>query len=188
MDSRTMRSCLYVSMTIWCGLLSVEAPLARQAPSQPSSTARLRTFADLAHEKKSVSVDPNNKNHATILVGPDAWPFAVPLVRRNGTWSFDTAAGIQELTYRRVGGNELNAIEICRGFVEAQEEYALQKHDGSDVNQYAQRIISTPGNRTVSLGGRRTANGKDRLARTSRPRSTRATPPDSPIMATTSRY
>jgi Protein of unknown function (DUF2950) len=66
-------------------------------------------------------------------------------VRKNGQWYFDTPAGIQELTYRRVGGNELDAIEICRGFVEAQEEYALQKHDGSSVNQYAQRIISTPG-------------------------------------------
>jgi len=104
-----------------------------------------KTFADLAREKQSVSIDPKNRNHAVILVGKDDWPFAVPLVRKNGQWSFDTPAGIQELTYRRVGGNELDAIEICEGFVEAQEEYALQKHDGSAVNQYAQRIISTPG-------------------------------------------
>src|SRR6185369_9567943 len=103
-----------------------------------------RTFANLAREKHSVSIDPRNRNHAVILVGPEDWPFAVPLVRKNGKWSFDTPAGIQELTYRRVGGNELDAIEICHGFVEAQEEYALQKHDGSAVNQYAQRIISTP--------------------------------------------
>jgi Protein of unknown function (DUF2950) len=80
-----------------------------------------------------------------ILVEKEDWPFAVPLVRKNGQWYFDTPAGIQELTYRRVGGNELDAIEICHGFVEAQEEYALQKHDGWGVNQYAQRIISTPG-------------------------------------------
>jgi Protein of unknown function (DUF2950) len=104
-----------------------------------------RTFADLAREKKSVSVDPKNKNHAVILVGPEDWPFAVPLVRKNGKWSFDTTAGIEEVTYRRVGSNELDAIEICRGFVEAQEAYALEKHDGAEVNQYAQRIISTPG-------------------------------------------
>ena len=104
-----------------------------------------RTFADLAREKHSVSIDPRNKNHAVILVGPEDWPFAVPLVRKNGKWSFDTPAGIRELTYRRVGGNELDAIEICQGFVEAQEAYALEKHDGSEVNQYAQRIISTPG-------------------------------------------
>ena len=104
-----------------------------------------RTFADLAREKHSVSIDPRNKNHAVILVGPEDWPFAVPLVRKNGKWSFDTPAGIQELTYRRVGGNELDVIEICQGFVEAQEAYALEKHDGAEVNQYAQRIISTPG-------------------------------------------
>jgi Protein of unknown function (DUF2950) len=104
-----------------------------------------RTFVNLAHEKKSVSFDPRNKNHAVILVGPEDWPFAVPLVKSNGEWHFDTPAGIQELKYRRVGGNELDAIEICHGFVEAQEEYALQKHDGSEVNQYAQRIISTQG-------------------------------------------
>jgi len=104
-----------------------------------------RTFADLAHEKQSVSIDPRNRNHAVILVGPEDWPFAVPLVRKNGKWSFDTASGIEELTYRRVGGNELDAIEICHGFVEAQQAYALEKHDGAEANQYAQRIISTPG-------------------------------------------
>ena len=103
------------------------------------------TFAELAHQKKSVSIDPRNTNHAVILVGPEDWPFAVPLVKKNGKWSFDTPSGILELTYRRVGGNELDVIELCHGFVEAQEEYALQKHDGAQVNQYAQRIISTPG-------------------------------------------
>ena len=116
-----------------------------------------QTFADLAREKKSVSIDPRNSNHAVILVGADDWPFAVPLVKKSGTWSFDTAAGILELTYRRVGGNELDAIELCHGFVEAQEEYALQKHDGSEVNQYAQRIISTPGKQDGLAW--RTANG-----------------------------
>jgi hypothetical protein len=117
-----------------------------------------RTFAELAHERKSVSFDPRNGSHAVILVGPDDWPFAVPLVRKNGRWYFDTAAGIQELTYRRVGGNELDVIEMCRGFVEAQEDYALEKHGGSEVNQYAQRIISTPG--TQDGLAWRTADGK----------------------------
>jgi Protein of unknown function (DUF2950) len=64
-----------------------------------------------------------------------------------GKWSFGAKAGCRELLYRWIGRNELDAIEICRGFVEAQKEYALQKHDGSSVNQYAQRIISTPGKR-----------------------------------------
>jgi hypothetical protein len=117
-----------------------------------------RTFTDLAREKKSVSINPRNRNHAVILVGPEDWPFAVPLVRKNAKWSFDTPAGIQELTYRRVGGNELDAIELCHGFVEAQEDYALAKHDGTEVNQYAQRIISTAGKQDGLAW--RTADGK----------------------------
>ena len=104
-----------------------------------------KTFAELAREKKSISVDPKTKNRAILLVGNEDWPFAVPMVKKNGKWFFDTAAGQQELIYRRIGGNELDAIEICHGYVEAQEEYALEKHDGATVNQYAQRIISTPG-------------------------------------------
>jgi len=104
-----------------------------------------QTFADLAHEKKSVSVDPKNKSHAVLLIGKEDWPFAIPLIKTSGKWYFDTVEGRKELTYRRVGGNELDAIQICRGFVDAQDDYAEQKHDGSAVNQYAQRIISTPG-------------------------------------------
>ena len=73
------------------------------------------------------------------------WPFAVPIVKVGSTWSFDTRAGREELLYRRIGSNELTAIQICRGYVEAQHEYALLKHGTSGVNQYAQRIISTPG-------------------------------------------
>ena len=69
----------------------------------------------------------------------------IPIVKEGGKWRFDSAAGREEILYRRIGRNELDAIEICRGYVEAQHEYALEKHDGSPVNQYAQRIISTPG-------------------------------------------
>jgi hypothetical protein len=67
------------------------------------------------------------------------------MVKRAGRWSFDTAAGRQEMLYRRIGSNELDAIAICRGYVEAQHEYALRTREGFDVNQYAQRIIATPG-------------------------------------------
>lgn len=112
-------------------------------PAQDKEIAR--TFVDLAHEKKEVALSPKNKNLAILNVGNEVWPFAIPLVRKGGKWSFDAAAGKEELLYRRIGANELDAIEICRGLVDSQEEYALQKHDGSEVNQYAQRIISTPG-------------------------------------------
>jgi hypothetical protein len=103
------------------------------------------TFAELAREKKEISIDPKNKNHAILLIGKENWPFAIPLVKKDGKWFFDTVAGREEITYRRIGMNELDAIEICNGFVEAQEEYSLFKHEGSTVNQYAQKIISTPG-------------------------------------------
>jgi hypothetical protein len=102
-------------------------------------------FVAQAREKKSVSVDPKSGNRAFLIVGNEDWPFPVPLVKRGEKWSFDAKAGRQELLYRRIGANELDAIQICHGYVEAQHEYALQPHEGYDVNQYAQRIISTPG-------------------------------------------
>ena len=102
-------------------------------------------FAAQAHEKKSVSVDPKTGNRAFLLVGEEDWPFPVPLVKRGDKWSFDGKAGREELLYRRIGANELDTIAICHGYVEVQQEYAYQRREGYDVNQYAQRIISTPG-------------------------------------------
>ena len=106
---------------------------------------RALDFAAQAHEKKSVSVDPKTGNRAFLIVGDEDWPFPVPLVKVNGKWYFDAKAGRQELLYRRIGSNELDAIEICRGYVDAQYDYAYQKRDEYAVNQYAQHIISTPG-------------------------------------------
>jgi hypothetical protein len=106
---------------------------------------RAADFVAKAEEKTRVSVDPKTNARAFLLVGKDAWPFPIPIVRRGAKWSFDTAAGRQEILYRRIGANELDAIRICRGYVDAQHEYALQKREGYDVHQYAQRIISTPG-------------------------------------------
>jgi hypothetical protein len=102
-------------------------------------------FAKLAREKKNVAVDKRTKSRAFLSIGNEDWPFPLPIVKKAGKWSFDAKAGRQEILYRRVGRNELDAIEICRGFVEAQHEYALIKRAGSGVNQYAQRLISTPG-------------------------------------------
>lgn len=102
-------------------------------------------FAAKARQKSDVTVDPQNSNRAILSVGDEDWPLPIPIVKNNGRWSFDTQAGRQEILYRRIGANELNAIQICLGFVEAQHQYALEKHDNSEVNQYAQRIISTPG-------------------------------------------
>jgi len=105
----------------------------------------LTEFAKLAKEKRAITADPRNRNLNVLSIGAEDWPFPIPLVKRGNHWFFDTAAGRREILYRRVGRNELDTIEICRGFVDAQQEYALKKHDDSIVNQYAQRIISTPG-------------------------------------------
>jgi hypothetical protein len=102
-------------------------------------------FATLAQEGHSVVVSPSNSSRATLQVGREQWPLPVPLVRVAGKWYFDARAGRDEMLFRRVGANELDAIEVCRGFVEAQNDYAVDLHDDSQVHQYAQRIISTPG-------------------------------------------
>jgi hypothetical protein len=102
-------------------------------------------FAAMVQEKMHVDIDPHNPNRAILSVGNEDWPLPVPLVRQGGKWHFDSKAGRTEILDRRIGDNELTAITICRGFVEAQEDYAEQIHDNSGVNQYAQRIISTPG-------------------------------------------
>jgi hypothetical protein len=102
-------------------------------------------FAAKAHEKNLVTIDAKNKNRAILSVGNDDWPLPVPIVKQQGKWHFDSKQGREEILVRRIGANELDAIQICRGYVEAQEEYASQVHDDSGVNQYAQRIISTPG-------------------------------------------
>ncbi len=102
-------------------------------------------FAEQARIKTNISLQPKNPRRAILEIGEDDWPFAVPIVKVGSHWSFDAKAGRTELLYRRVGSNELDAIAVCRGYVEAQHAYALQKHGNSGVNQYAQRIISTPG-------------------------------------------
>jgi hypothetical protein len=106
---------------------------------------RAVAFAAKAKEKSSVVIDKKNPKQAVITVGKDDFELPIPLVRHKGKWAFDTKVGREEILNRRIGANELDAIAICRGFVEAQDEYALEKHDDSKVNQYAQRIISTPG-------------------------------------------
>ena len=102
-------------------------------------------FAAEAAAKNSISIDPAKPTRALIIVGEEQWPMPVPLIKKSSKWYFDAKSGRQEILFRRIGANELDAIQVCRGFVEAQKEYALQIHDDSGVNQYAQRIFSTPG-------------------------------------------
>jgi len=106
---------------------------------------RAAEFVAKAKEKHSIEVDAKNPNSASLLVGNDDWPLPIPIVKRSGKWYFDTKAGREVILLRRIGANELDAIEICRGFVDDENEYATEKHDDAMVNQFAQKIISTPG-------------------------------------------
>jgi len=114
---------------------------------QTGEPARDKELANAfaAQARTKMRIDENKtKTRATLIVGDEDWPFPVPIEKVGTHWYFDTKAGKQELLKRRVGRNELDAIEICRGYVEAQNDYAVTKKVNG-VNQYAQRIISTPG-------------------------------------------
>lgn len=84
-------------------------------------------------------------NRLTLNVGKDDWPLPIPLVHGNNKWYWDGAAGREELLYRRIGRNELAAIDVCKGVVGAQREYASAAHDGLPAGTYASRLVSDNG-------------------------------------------
>jgi hypothetical protein len=92
-------------------------------------------------------IEYDGDDHVDFSVGDDEWPVPIPLVKDAAGWRFDTAAGRQEILNRRIGRNELHAIAVVRGIVDAQEEYADADPTGSGVRQYAQRTLSSQGQR-----------------------------------------
>ena len=82
-----------------------------------------------------------------LVVGPDDFPLAIPIVPDGPSWRFDTAAGKEEILNRRIGQNELNTIQVCLAYVDAQREYYARDPDGDALLQYAQRFASSPGKR-----------------------------------------
>jgi len=91
------------------------------------------------------SIREDGEDRRVLLVGAEEWPLPIPAVRRNGRWLLDGEAGAEELVLRRIGANELGAIAVARGFVEAQREYAAQGHDGDPAGIYAMKLVSDPG-------------------------------------------
>ncbi|MBV8844221.1 MAG: DUF2950 domain-containing protein [Bryobacterales bacterium] len=105
-------------------------------------------FARLAREKHRIQISPMNPNRAVLAVGDEDWPFPVPVVRTGGLqgkWSFDASETPAEMRARRIGANELDAIEICHGYVDAQMKYASKERDKNGILLYASRLMSTPG-------------------------------------------
>jgi len=96
---------------------------------------------------QGMTLTPDGEGRMTIVMGRRGWPMPVPLVKGPSGWTFDTKAGLQEITDRRVGRNELAAIDFCRTFIDAQREYAGTDHDSDGVLEFAQRLQSSEGQR-----------------------------------------
>lgn len=87
----------------------------------------------------------SGEDRITLEIGTNNWPMAIPLVKADGQWHFDTAAGKEELINRHIGKDELHAIGVCRAYVAAQRQYASANPDASGGAKYAQKFKSTPG-------------------------------------------
>jgi hypothetical protein len=99
-------------------------------------------FVQKYQEMHRLVMEPDGTT--TLYIGAENWPTPIPLMQQGGKWYFDTAAGKQEVLYRRVGKNELAVIQLCRELVDAQKEYYAKPHDGSADKQYAQKFFSDP--------------------------------------------
>jgi Protein of unknown function (DUF2950) len=113
------------------------------ASTDPATARRNREVFIVAVNERWRLVDEGKGK--TLVIGNEDWPFPVPLVKAGSGWQFDTAAGREEIIARRVGRNELSAIETCRAYVTAQLRYAQQAHDGKPAGLYATKFNSDPG-------------------------------------------
>lgn len=99
-------------------------------------------FLKAYEEKNSLVAEGENM---VLEVGKDAWPFPIPLVKSGEEWFFDTIQGKGEILNRRIGRNELDTIQTCLAYVDAQREYAMKDPDGDGKSEYAQKFVSDPG-------------------------------------------
>lgn len=91
------------------------------------------------------ALEPASPTRMTLLVGTEAWPLPIPLVRERGSWRFATEIGEDEIINRRIGANEREAITVLRAYLDAQRQYAARDRNGDEVLEYAQKLASTPG-------------------------------------------
>ena len=122
-----------------------------------SSAAELVSSGDSVQDKNNREIflkrfqqmnrwAPEGNGTETLYIGAENWPFPIPLKKTSaGQWYFDTKSGAQEILFRRIGKNEMEAIEVMENLANAQQDYFQQLHDGSTVHQYAQRILSEEG-------------------------------------------
>ncbi len=116
------------------------------APGDAVEDAADRARFVAAYDRLNALVEADS-GQRMLVVGDNQWPLPVPLVPVGGRWRFDGAAGVDELAARRIGANELAAIEVARGYVVAQQEYASEGRDGDPPGIYAIKLVSDTGMR-----------------------------------------
>src|SRR5271163_951435 len=126
-------------------LLKLLGPSAKDIVNSGDETADKNEREQIAEKYKQMHrlvMEPDGMT--TLYVGAENWPTPIPLVHKGSVWYFDTAAGKQQILYRRIGRNELATIQVCRELVDAEKEYYGQPHDGDSGNRYAQKLFSDP--------------------------------------------
>jgi hypothetical protein len=110
----------------------------------PVADTNIREKFASAYEAKH-TIEMEGDGTQSLIIGNDDWPFPIPLINKGGEWQFDTKAGLDEILRRRIGRNELSAIQVCLAYVQAQNEYASLNPGGLGEHVYALRIVSSPG-------------------------------------------
>src|SRR5262249_27456141 len=118
-----------------------------------------REFVTKARQKMTLVPRRGRPNEMTLVAGNDNWPLPIPLVNSGGKWYFDMPKGRRAILARRIGSNELDAIEVCRGYVEAQCLYVAEHRTADGVPFYAQKIISSPGGQDGLWTGKEEGDG-----------------------------
>lgn len=127
-------------------LLRILGPDAKEIISSGDDSQDLQARAQFVQKYRQMHrlvTEPDGST--TLYVGAENWPTPIPLDRKGDSWYFDTPAGKKEILFRRVGKNELGAIQVCHELVDAEREYYSRPHDGDSTQQYAQKLFSDPG-------------------------------------------
>ena len=149
-------------------LLAIFGPQAKELLSSGDAVADKERRANFlaAYDQKNRLVA--EKENRILVIGNNDWPFPIPLVKKGETWIFDTDQGKEEILNRRIGQNELDAIQVTLAYVDAQREYAMKVHASEGLLEYAQKFRSDSERRTVFIGKRKRAKRRacsDRLPR-----------------------
>jgi len=127
-------------------MLAIFGPEGKEIGSSPDKVqdkAEKERFVKAYEAMNKLEKETDSK--MTLVVGEEEWPFPIPIVKKGESWIFDTKAGKEELLNRRIGRNELNTIQVCLAYVDAQREYAMKDQDGDGLLAYAQKVWSTKG-------------------------------------------